>query len=136
MEQLLVHLFSDYYLQSDWMAKNKNKQFLPCFVHCFLYTLPFLILTHNLLALFLIFATHFIQDRWCIIKYIIWLKNRIGPNWSYPSYSKCKTTGYYDDWMNENVDATPKFLSTWLYIISDNTYHLICNFLILKYIIG
>lgn len=135
MEQLLVHLAADYYFQSDWMALNKNKCSIPCLVHCLLYTLPFLLLTQNILALTLIFATHFIQDRWGIIKYLIWYKNRIGPDWSYPSYDKCSVTGYYDDWTNECKTARPKFITTWLYIISDNTYHLICNFVILKYIV-
>ena len=135
MEQLLIHLVSDYYLQSDWMATNKNKRCIPCLVHCLVYTLPFILLTHNILALFLIFATHFVQDRWGIIKYFVWYENRIGPEWSYPSYDKCSVTGYYDDWNNNCTTARPKFLTTWLYIISDNTYHLICNFLILKYIV-
>jgi len=134
MEQLLLHLVADYYFQSDWMALNKNKRSIPCLVHCVLYTVPFLLLTQNLLALFLIFATHFVQDRWCIIKYFVWYKNRIGPDWSYPSYDKCNVTGYYDDWKNTDPDARPKFISTWLYIISDNTYHLVCNYLILKYL--
>jgi hypothetical protein len=93
-----------------------------------------MLLTQNILALFLIFATHFVQDRWCIIKYFVWYKNRIGPDWSYPSYDKCSVTGYYDDWKNTDPNARPKFISTWLYIISDNTYHLICNYFILKHL--
>lgn len=134
MEQLLVHLVSDYYFQSDWMALNKNKRCFPCLVHCLFYTVPFLFLTHNPLALFLIFVTHYIQDRWGIVKYFIWFKNRIGPDWTYPSFDKCNVTGYYDDWNNDGDNVRPKFLTTWLYIISDNTYHLLCNYFILKYI--
>jgi Protein of unknown function (DUF3307) len=133
MEQLLIHIFSDYWLQSDWMALNKNKKTIPCLIHCIIYTLPFLILTHNVFALFLIFITHFIEDRWYFIKYIIWLKNHANPQFTYPKYSKCNITGFYDDWNAEQTDGRPKFITTWIYIICDNSYHLMCNFLILKY---
>jgi hypothetical protein len=135
MEQLLIHIFSDYWFQSDWMALNKSKRTIPCLVHCIIYTLPFLILTHNPLALFLIFATHFIEDRWSLVKYFIWLKNHLNPQFKYHPYSKCNITGYYDTWYPDNKDGRPSFITTWLYIVTDNSYHLLCNFLILKYFI-
>lgn len=134
MNQLLAHLIGDYFLQSDYCALNKTKRHFPCFLHCVLYTLPFLFLTQNFWALFLIFFTHFIEDRWSLIKYVIWFKNHINPKLSYYSFDKCSVTGYYDTWLNENYEARPKFITTWLYIISDNAYHLLCNFLILKYL--
>lgn len=134
MEQLLVHLFADYYLQSDWMALNKNKKTLPCFVHCIIYTLPFLILTRSAIALLVIFGTHFLIDRFSLAKYLIWAKNHLNPSLSYYPFDKCKITGFYDDWDSTNVNGRPKFISTWLYIISDNTLHLLINFLALKYL--
>jgi len=133
MEQLLIHLFGDYWLQSDWMALNKTKQTLPCSVHCFIYTLPFLLFTDNILALFLIFATHFVEDRWSLVKYFIWFKNHANPTLTYPSFDKCSVTGYYDTWNPDNKDGRPNWITTWLYIITDNSYHLLCNFLILNY---
>ena len=48
MEQLLCHLVADYWLQNDWMATNKKKKWFPAIVHGFIYTLPFLLLTHSL----------------------------------------------------------------------------------------
>ncbi len=35
---LLGHLAGDYLLQNDWMALNKKKRWLPCLIHCSLYT--------------------------------------------------------------------------------------------------
>lgn len=134
MNQLICHLVGDYFLQSDYCVLNKTKRSFPCFLHCLLYTLPFLLLTQDFLALFLIFITHFVEDRWSLMKYVIWLKNHINPKLEYFSFDKCSITGYYDTWLNKNDDARPKFITTWLYIITDNSYHLICNFLILKYL--
>lgn len=133
MDQLLCHLAGDYFLQSDWMALNKNKQTVPCLAHVLLYTLPFFLLTTNPLALFLIAFTHFIFDRWSLVKYAIWVKNFINPSLSYYPFDKCSATGYYDDWINDASEpgVRPKFITTWLYIISDNTLHLLCNFIIL-----
>lgn len=133
MPQLLCHIVGDYFLQSDWMALNKNKHTIPCLIHVILYALPFLLLTNSLLALFLIAAAHFVLDRWSLTKYIIWAKNFLNPSFQNPPFSKCGVTGYYDDWLNEpgEPNVRPKFITTWLYIISDNTIHLICNYFIL-----
>jgi hypothetical protein len=134
MEQLLLHIFGDYWIQSDWMALNKNKQTLPCLIHCAYYTAPFMLLTNSGFCLCLIFLTHFVEDRWSLVKYIIWLKNHINPTFSYPPFDKCRVTGYYDSWDESNQDCRPNWITTWLYIITDNSYHLFCNFLILKYL--
>ena len=136
MEQLLIHVFGDYFLQSDYMALNKNKNSYICAAHCFLYTVPFLLLTHDPIALFLIFLTHFLEDRWSTIRYLIWFKNHLNPLFQYPPFKYCSTTGFYDDWNSENKPSRPKFITTWLYIICDNSFHLACNFLILKYLCG
>lgn len=137
MNQLLCHLIGDYIFQSPYMALNKNNKTIPCLIHCILYTLPFLFLTSDVLALFLIFATHFIEDRFYFMRYVVWLKNHLNPKFKYFPFDKCSVTGYYDDWHGGNEyekEVQPKFITTWIYIISDNTYHLACNFLILKYL--
>jgi hypothetical protein len=133
MLQLLCHIVGDYFFQSDWMALNKNKQTVPCLIHVVLYVLPFWLLTSNLLALFLIAAAHFVFDRWSLTKYIIYAKNFLNPSFSNQPFDKCSVTGYYDDWLNDSSGpgVRPRFITTWLYIISDNTIHLICNYLIL-----
>ena len=96
MPQLLCHLFGDYFLQSDWMAMNKSKRSLPCLVHVCLYTLPFLLLTHSWKALLIIAGTHFVIDRFGVVRYFIWLKNHIGPK-GFPPWKLCSRTGYFDE---------------------------------------
>ena len=141
--QLIVHGVGDFYSQSDWMAMNKPKATLPCLVHVLLYTACFLFLTINWKALLLIAVSHFIIDRWhTLLKRLIWLKNHIGPTWSYPEFKYCQATGYYDDAPhnpNKPDEATiskfgpPRYycVTQWLYIICDNLLHLLCNYWIL-----
>ena len=143
MEQLLCHILGDYILQSDWMAMNKGKKTVPCLVHCFIYTLPFLILTQEWKALLIIFISHFIFDRWHILlKRVIWIKNHLNPRFEFPDYEWCNTTGYYDDspyntypeklidgwkYMRPKGWETPRhfFITIWLYIITDNFFQAI-----------
>ncbi len=131
MPQLLLHLVGDYILQSDWMAMKKNQQNLPCLIHCILYTLPFLLITHSLTALLIIFGTHFIIDRFAVAKFIIYAKNHLAPKFEYHPWFSCKGTGYNDQ-HQDLPGSRPAFLTVWLYIITDNTLHLICNHLALS----
>jgi len=140
---LLCHFVGDYIFQSDWMAMNKSKKTLNCLVHCILYTACFLILTLSWKALLFIGVTHFIFDRFpIIIKRLIWLKNHINPELSFPPFRFCDTTGYYDDSkyntepaseLSERWWGKPRLfiVTIWLYIITDNTLHLICNLIAL-----
>jgi hypothetical protein len=93
-------------------------------------------MTNNPLALFFIFSTHFIEDRWSLAKYLIWGKNQILSGFKYPRFKDCSVTGYYDDWLNYAAtnDVRPKFITTWLYIITDNSLHLACNYFALEFI--
>ena len=139
----LCHLVGDYFLQSDWMAMNKSKKSWNCFVHCVLYTACFLVLTLSWKALLFIGITHFIFDRWpIIIKRLIWTKNHLNPRFSFVPFEYCDTTGYYDDskYNTKSPDnvhlkmfGQPRLfiITIWLYIITDNTLHLICNLIAL-----
>lgn len=67
---IIGHLTGDYILQNDWMALNKKKSFVPCAVHCFVWTVCVCLFTgwvHPMAAVIL-FGTHFIQDRTTIIR--------------------------------------------------------------------
>lgn len=153
---LLCHFVPDFWLQTDWMAMNKGKKSFNCLVHVLIYTSCFLILTTSWKALLFIGVTHFILDRWHIIlKRMIWWKNHF-PTFDYPPFKYCSTTGYYDDSpYNESTKLTgndklimdafvkkawgePRlfFVTLWLYIISDNLLHLICNFIALMYLVS
>lgn len=137
MEQLLIHLFSDYWLQNDWMATNKKKRWLPAIIHGFIYALPFILLTRSILALFVICITHIIIDHTDIVAFF----NRI-KNWDF----KSKTLLYFKqlgDGLLQKTSITindgygtdrPLFLRVWLLIIQDNILHLIINYLAIKYL--
>ena len=136
-QSLLVHLFSDYWLQNDWMALNKKKQWFPAIVHGIIYTLPFLLLTKSWLALFVICSTHIIIDHSDIVNKLNQLKN-----WN---FKKCGV-GYFKQLnggllqkasitMVDGYDVErPIWLRVWLLIIQDNILHLIINYLSLRYL--
>ena len=117
MEQLLCHLIGDFWLQSDWMAKNKKKNFKIALLHSFVYTLPFLFLTQNIISLSVILFTHAVIDGTDIVSRLSQIKN-----WNFKYKS-----GY-------NEDTTPNWMWVWLLIIQDNTLHLLINYFTLKYI--
>jgi hypothetical protein len=147
MPQLLVHIFADYFTQSDYQAMNKSKKTIPCLIHVLLYTSCFLLLTTSWKALLVIGGTHFIIDRFpIIVRRIIWVKNHINPSFSYVPFEKCRMTGYYDNVENEIYQLNPtsesingyiprlNYVTLWLFIISDNFLHLTINFLALTYL--
>ena len=137
MEQLLIHLFADYWLQNDWMASNKKKQWFPAIVHGIIYTLPFIFLTKSWLALFIICSTHIIIDHSDIVNKLSQLKN-----WN---FKKCDI-GYFkqlNGGLLQKVNITvvdgydaerPIWLRVWLLIIQVNILHLIINYLSIKYL--
>lgn len=116
MEQLLCHLFADYWLQNDWMALNKKKHFWIALVHSIIYTIPFLLLTRSIVALLFICLTHAIIDHTDIVYKLNQLKN-----------GNFETLSGYDR-------NRPDFIWVWLIIIQDNILHLIINYLSIKYL--
>ena len=154
MTQLFAHFFGDFVIQTDWMALNKSKRSFPCLVHVLIYTACFLPITTSWKALLLIGVTHFILDRWhFILKRLIWWKNHFPKG--YPQYKYCDTTGYYDDspYNSEEVYRTdwcdikgneetletfgkPRhfFITIWLYVATDNLFHIFINYMAIKYL--
>lgn len=106
---LILHLAGDYIFQNDWMANQKTQRFLPAFLHASIYALPFLFLCDFYPWLFL-YLSHFLIDRYRLAVY--WIKL---VNWKWES----KNFGY-----NE---GKPLWMSIWLMIIIDNTFHVIIN---------
>jgi len=110
-DQIVAHLVGDYILQSHWMATEKTKKNLAAAVHAITYTLPFLLITLDPIALLVISVSHFFIDRYRLARFVVWVKNGMrGP---------ITATGYSDD--------LPAWLSVWLLIISDNTLHILIN---------
>ena len=96
------------------MAINKTQKWIPAIVHAMFYTIPFLFLTSSVTAIMIICLTHLLIDRFRLANYITKIKN-----WHWITAS-----GYPEN--------TPVWLSTWLMIITDNTLHLLINYLALK----
>ena len=124
-DQIVAHMVGDYILQSHWMATEKTKNHIAAWIHAICYTLPFLLITHSLKALWIIAFTHYLIDRYRLARFVVWLKNwpiarwEEGPIAEYPIWKPLTATGYQDD--------VPAWLSVWLLIITDNTLHVICN---------
>jgi len=110
---LIFHFVGDYLLQNDWMAANKTKSNIAAFVHAIAYSALFLFICDFKMWL-IIFGTHFMIDRYRLASY--WIKLI---NWNWQS----KNFGYAED--------KPAFMSIWLLIIIDNTFHIIINTLCL-----
>jgi len=111
MIQLLLHLIGDYLLQTDWMAKYKKQKgvdgLLACLTHCTLYSLMFFYVGNYQQVVF-IFITHFLIDRYYFIK---WYMNTF-----------------------DMKEFSKEPFSPWSIVIIDNTFHLLCNFVILEYL--
>lgn len=122
-DQILAHLIGDYILQSDWMANNKTKRSVAALAHVATYGLPFLFFRPSFTAYLVIVLSHFVIDRWRLARYVIWIKNWMGPN---RPWRECQATGY--------SSGTPAWLAVWLLIITDNTLHILCNALALTYL--
>ena len=124
MIQLLLHLVGDYITQTDWMAKNKTKNSIAAVAHAIVYSLPFLLLSPSLLAFFVILSTHFLIDRYRLIRFVIFAKNWI-TNHSL-KWTDCSGTGYHKD--------DPAWLAVWLLIVADNTLHLVINYVAIRFL--
>lgn len=118
--ELLAHLIGDYVLQSKWMALNKTKRSLPAAVHVCFYTLPFLYLTQDAIALVFIAGTHFVIDRFGLATYVCKLRNCLQP---IPSKHDTHTP----------EQPMPPYIDFWLTVIVDNTMHLVINAVVLAY---
>ena len=122
-DQIMAHLVGDYILQTEWMVSKKGSSSLACLIHVFFYTLPFLLITKEPVALAIIAGTHFLIDRWRLARVVVWAKNRPWPGSK--SWQECKATGYPPE--------LPIWLSTWLVIIVDNIIHLLINGVAIHY---
>jgi hypothetical protein len=131
MTQLLCHLWGDYILQSDWMAKGKTTWWFPCFLHVLFYSAGFLLLHPHWKALSVIAVTHYLIDRYRLARFVVFAKN-----W-YPIRYEFWRTGFVS-W-NHIITSTgypdgAEWLNVWLLIIADNTLHLTINYFSLRYL--
>ena len=134
MPQLLCHLWGDYILQSDWMAKGKPLWWLPCLLHVAFYSAGFLILRPSWQALAVIAVTHYFIDRYRLARLVVYLKNWIPAN--PPSWKETWGPIFWQGSLTPTgyPPETPAWMAVWLLIIADNTLHLTINFLALRYL--
>lgn len=59
---VLCHLFGDYVLQCDFIAKSKGSNWYHLFVHCALYLMPFAVVFGVDWRIVALFLTHIIVD--------------------------------------------------------------------------
>ena len=123
MLQLILHLIGDYITQTDYMANNKTKSLPVAFLHAFVYTIPFILVTQSIIALFVILISHAIIDRYRLARYVIFAKNYLNDRTL--KWKDCDKTGY--------PNSSPAWLTVWLMIIADNTLHLTINFIAISY---
>ncbi len=116
-DQLVLHAFGDYILQSDWMAMEKTKRMSVALIHAFTYSLPFLLLRPSWSAWWIIFLTHALIDRHRLARYVVWAKNWMGAG-NLP-WRECAATGYPPD--------RPAWMTVWLMIAADNIIHVCIN---------
>lgn len=122
---LLAHLCGDYVLQSDWMAQEKTKKWWPAIAHALTYGLPFILVTHSIIALAIIVITHAIIDHYRLARYVVWAKNFLAPKSYWHPWEECRATGYHQD--------RPLWMAVWLMIIADNTMHLAINYVAIRW---
>lgn len=132
-EQFLIHCFSDYWLQNDYMATNKKKDFRIALLHAVIYTIPFLLLTKSLLALLTICITHAIIDGTNIVNKLNQLKN-LDFNKQYVKDNSIAGNNESVLSISDGYTDRPLFIRVWLIILQDNILHLIINYLSLKYL--
>jgi len=100
---LLAHLIGDFLFQTQWMAFNKMKHWLPLLVHCVVYTVvvalvSYVCLDHplSLAGILIIFIGHIILDQGSFIR------------WWYLKVCRCTESG-----------------TGWLKIVYDQIFHLL-----------
>lgn len=70
---IMCHMFGDYVLQNDFIAKTKGENWYHLIVHSVLYSVPFLIFFGLSYSLIFLIISHFVIDalkaRYDLIKY-------------------------------------------------------------------
>jgi hypothetical protein len=124
---IIGHLVGDYLLQNDWMALNKKRNPIPCFIHCILWTAAVCLFAgwNSPYAIAALFCTHFIQDHSNIVAW--WMRLR----WKDQSrFMRC------DDFDLTDMRVIPG-LGPWSIIMVDNVWHIVtiwAVWLALKYL--
>lgn len=113
---LFGHLFGDFFFQTKSMAENKylsgKKGFLCCSLHTLIYTLTVMVFAQNYAPIFFLgmFLPHWIVDRYSL------------------GYQWMKLIGRGELLTNPQPDK-PSF-GPIIYVVIDQTMHLVCLYLL------
>jgi len=129
---LFGHLFGDYLFQNDWMALNKKEKWLPCLVHCWIYTCwVYIFITdlipQNIITVIIIlvgiFLSHLVLDRTNLIE--IWFRFAQGRAW--------KRVRTYSSKTEEDI-ALIAFTAI-VQTVADNTIHLVLMYFLCYFLL-
>ena len=154
---VMGHLIGDYFLQNNWMALNKKKDYMVCSIHCVIYTVAVcacvgfcfdkpLTMEYGLGAYLGIAGTHFLFDYTNIVdRYLALIKGR---SWQSAiekfgtaklsfAIKSAQVVKECDAVTVENLE--PK-IESYIYLsyttlvqtVVDNVLHIVCNYIILK----
>ena len=122
---LFGHLFGDYLFQNDWMALNKKDKWLPCLIHCLIYTLTVCYFISILIPqipiirvmIFVgIFLSHIVLDRTHLIDR--WFRFTKGRSWK-------RLGTFYAKKEKELEDIARVVFTAIVQTVADNTIHLL-----------
>lgn len=121
MIELILHGIGDYLIQNDWMATNKKKTTLEgelaCQIHCITYTIPFYMWYGDLTLALYIYILHYAIDGFKIVDWFLAVRNGV---------LDITNFGFSQD--------RPALITVWLYIITDNIFHIICNYIVINHL--
>jgi Protein of unknown function (DUF3307) len=124
-ENLLIgHLIGDYILQNNWMAYRKGTKYLPCFVHCIIYTACVCsVTTYNPWWILVVFISHFPIDKYSLADK--WLKTIHGRSLEVFLEKGHKDVPFKIEELKNNYIMLRGGFTSGVYIIVDNTFHFI-----------
>jgi hypothetical protein len=129
VDQIFLHMFGDYVLQSHWMATNKTKSWRVALIHAVTYGVPFVFLNPSWPALAVIVFSHLVIDRLRLARYLVAFKNLLFA----PDVER-ERLSMEIDMTTGSPKECPPYLAIWLLIIVDNLIHIFLNALALKYL--
>ena len=62
LKVIICHIVGDYLLQTDYMAREKGKDWYVLFVHCVCYCVPFIYIFGLDFKIIILFLTHMMID--------------------------------------------------------------------------
>jgi hypothetical protein len=133
---VLGHFVGDYLFQNQWMAVGKSHKgkrgHVACTVHVLLYTFAIALFTGwHPLFLLVVAIPHWIIDRWSLATYWLTFKNGYSMHEVWKEAPLCARPAPKE--LEQNVWKVA--FAAPVYIFNDNTFHWICLWFTVKYLL-